>query len=439
MRKAKYLKTLSLCLVVLMALMSLAACGNNGDQNASSSGESEQQTSAAAGDAPETIKIGYVTPFTGGLAEFGSSIRWVVDLALPILNADGGFYIKEYDKRIPVEIIFADSESNPTKAAEAAQKLVTTDNVNILVGAWTPDTTMSVSAVAERNAIPAFMENSPIESWLEGGPYTWTYSLMFSVANMMEAYFDAWDKVDTNKKIGFIFDNNVDGIVMAPMVKEIADRRGYTVVDPGRFPMSTPDYSSMINQFKQEGCDIIVANAITPDYAVFLQQFYQMSYIPKIMTVGKAIHFEADALTVGSAELANGLMSEIHWDRAYPYDSPLLGMTVNEICDKWEAEHDSPYPTTIANDLTCLEVLAALLETAQTLDKETLRDTFPLLSGPSTYGEINFNEDHVFENPLVIVQYVLGEKYPLEKNIIASGKFTMIPESDEPIVIMSER
>jgi branched-chain amino acid transport system substrate-binding protein len=437
MKRTRRFKRAALCIAALMLLAILAGCGGGG-QSGGQTGDSGQ-TPDAAGDAPATIKIGYVTPMTGALAEFSVAIQWVTDLALPVINKDGGIYIKEYDKRIPVEIIFADSESNPTKASEAAQKLVTTDKVDILVGAWTPDTTIPVSAVAEKNQIPAFMENSPVESWLEGGPYTWTYALMFSVRNMMESYFDAWDKVDTNKKIGFIFDNNVDGVVMAPMVKEIADGRGYTVIDPGRFPMSTPDYSSMINQFKQENCDIIVANAITPDYAVFFQQFYQMDYMPKILTVGKAIHFESNALTIGSAELANGLMGEIHWDRAYPWDSPLLGMTVQELCDKWEAEHDGPYPSTIANDLTCFEVLNELLNTAQTLDKETLRDTFPLLNGPSTYGPINFDENHVFENACVVIQYVLGDRYPLEKNLIAHGKFTEIPESDKPIVIMNER
>ena len=429
MKKTKSLRLTALCLAAIMLLALFAGCGK----------KDEGGSSSPANNAPDTIKIGYVTPMTGPLAAFSMSIQWVLDMALPVINKDGGIYIKEYDKRIPVEVILADSESNPSKAAEAAQNLITARNVDILCGAWTPDTTIPVANTGEKNAIPTLLENSPMESWLEGGPYEWSYAIMFSVPNMMETYFDAWDKVDTNKKIGFIFDNNVDGVVMAPIVAEIAARRGYTVIDPGRFPMSTPDYSSIINQFKQEDCDIVVANAITPDYAVFLQQFYQMGFMPKILTVGKALHFESDALTVGSAELANGLMTEIHWDRAFPYPSSLLNMSVTELCDKWEAEHDSPYPTSIAYDISCMEVLYELLTTAQTLDKETLRDTFSKLHGQSIYGPINFEDNHVFEAACVVVQYVLGDRYPLEKNLIAHGKFKDIPESNAPIVIMNER
>ena len=422
------MRLIAACLAAIMLVALFAGCDS-----------SKKGGSSSAGNAPDTIKVGYVTPMSGPLAAFSMSIQWVLDMALPKINADGGIYIKEYDKKIPVEFILADSESNPSKAAEAAQNLITQRNVDILCGAWTPDTTIPVANTGEKNSVPTLLENSPMESWLEGGPYEWSYAIMFSVPNMMETYFDAWDRVDTNKKIGFIFDNNVDGVVMAPIVAEIAARRGYTVVDPGRFPMSTPDYSSMINQFKQEDCDIIVANAITPDYAVFLQQFYQMGFMPKVMTVGKALHFESDALTVGSAELANGLMTEIHWDREFPYSSPLLGMGVKELCDKWEAEHDSPYPTSIAYDITCVEIVTELLNKAQTLDKEVLRDTIPTLNADTIYGKINFESNHVFEVPCVVVQYILGARYPLEKNIIAHGKFGDIPVSNNPIVIMNER
>ena len=431
MKRSKHMRLIAACLAAIMLVALFAGCDS-----------SKKGGSSSAGNAPDTIKVGYVTPMSGPLAAFSMSIQWVLDMALPKINADGGIYIKEYDKKIPVEFILADSESNPSKAAEAAQNLITQRNVDILCGAWTPDTTIPVANTGEKNSVPTLLENSPMESWLEGGPYEWSYAIMFSVPNMMETYFDAWDRVDTNKKIGFIFDNNVDGVVMAPIVAEIAARRGYTVVDPGRFPMSTPDYSSMINQFKQEECDIIVANAITPDYATFLQQFYQMGFMPKIMTVGKALHFESDALMVGGPdhpELAAGLMTEIHWDRAYPYPSSLLNMSVTELCDKWEAEHDSPYPTSIAYDICCMEVLYELLNTAQTLDKATLRDTFSKLHGASIYGTIDFADNHVFEAPCVVVQYVLGDRYPLEKNLIAHGKWTDIPESDKPIIIMSER
>ena len=127
----------------------------------------------------DAILIGYVAPFTGPLAQFTQSIKLMAAQALPVINKDGGIYIEEYHKKLPVKIIWADSESNPTKASEVASKLVLTDKVDMLVGAWTPATINPVSAVAERYKIPALMENGPIESWLTGGPYHWAFGDLF--------------------------------------------------------------------------------------------------------------------------------------------------------------------------------------------------------------------------------------------------------------------
>ena len=187
-------------------------------------------------DEKDAILIGYVSAFTGPLSQFTQSLKFIEEKALSAINKDGGIYIEEYGKKLPVKVIYADSESSPVKASEAANKLVLSDKVDFLVGAWTPDHINPVSAAAERNKIPALMENGPIASWLTGGPYKWAYGNLFALDKMVDVYIDAWDTVETNKKIGFIFDSNVDGILLSKLVKERAEARGYTIIDPGRFP-----------------------------------------------------------------------------------------------------------------------------------------------------------------------------------------------------------
>ena len=108
---------------------------------------------------------------------------------------------------------------------------------------------------------------------------------------MVDSYIDAWDTVKTNKKVGFIFDDQVDGILLSKMVRDKAAARGYTIIDPGRFPAGTKDYTSLISQFKQAGVDIVIANMITPDFALAWRQFHQQGFIPKIFVVGKGLHF----------------------------------------------------------------------------------------------------------------------------------------------------
>jgi branched-chain amino acid transport system substrate-binding protein len=59
-----------------------------------------------APEAPETIKIGTVTDQTGPLAAFGVQTKWGYSKAADDINAEGGIYVSEYDKKIPVEILW---------------------------------------------------------------------------------------------------------------------------------------------------------------------------------------------------------------------------------------------------------------------------------------------------------------------------------------------
>ncbi len=68
------------------------------------------------------ILIGHPNPSTGPLAGFGEASPWADKKAIDAINKDGGLFIKEYGKKVPVQLKMVDTESNPTKAAELASK-----------------------------------------------------------------------------------------------------------------------------------------------------------------------------------------------------------------------------------------------------------------------------------------------------------------------------
>jgi len=419
--------TIVLALLLCFSLLFIAGCTQK------VSGPSE----GTSINLPEkdAILIGWVAPLTGPLAQFTQSIKFVEEQALPIINKDGGIYIEEYGKKLPVKIVWADSESNPTKASEAATKLALSDKVDFLVGSWTPDTINPVSAVAERNKIPALMENGPIESWMTGGPYHWAFGNVFSCEKMMESYIDVWDTAETNKKIGFVYDNTVDGVLFSALNKEKAEARGYTIVDPGRFPAGTKDYTAIISQFKKEGVDIVAANMITPDFAVLWKQFHQQGFIPKIFNIGKAMHFSTDVEALGG-DLGVGLLSEDMWSGTYPYVSALTGQTAAELTADWEEASGKPADCTLGYDWSTFEVINDVYTRAQTVDKEKVRQALAETDLETSYGHMKYDERNISEVPVVVSQWKKGDKFPWEKNVLSNRKFPEIPISDEKLFFL---
>ncbi len=383
----------------------------------------------------EAIVIGYVSAFSGPLAQFTQSIKFIEEKALPAINKDGGIYIEEYGKKVPVKIIYGDTESNPTKASEIASKMILTDKVDFIVGAWTPTHINTVSAAAERHKIPALMENGPMASWLTGGPYRWSYGNLFVSEKMVKVYIDAWDTVETNKKVGFIFDSNVDGIILSEMTKNQAEARGYTIVDPGRFPAGTKDYTAIIGMFQQQGVDIVVANMITPDFGVAWNQFHQQGFVPKIFTIGKGLHFTTDAIALGG-DLGNGLLSEDLWAPSSPYTCSLTGQTAMELTREFEKATGLYGDCTIGYDMSVFEIINDVFTRAGSIDRKKVKKALEETDLDTVYGHIKYNEKHVAEVPVVVSQWQKKDDGTWTKNVLARGEFEDIPLSENKLFFL---
>ena len=73
------------------------------------------------------------------------------------------------------------------------------------------------------------------------------------------------------------------------------------VVDPGRYPNLTDDFSAQISAFKSEKVEIVTGVPIPPDWTTFWKQAAQQGFQPKVATVGKALLFPRSVEALGNA------------------------------------------------------------------------------------------------------------------------------------------
>ncbi|MBP2654780.1 MAG: urea transporter, urea binding protein [Firmicutes bacterium] len=407
---------LALAMLLIASLVVLSGCG------------SQAQTAKPSRD---YILIGRVNPTTGPLASFGAGTPFVEEKAIEAINKEGGIYIAEYGKKLPVKLVVVDSESNPTKAAEAANKLIVQDKVDILTAAHTPDTVNPVSAAAERYKIPCITVDSA--DWVNGGgPHAWAFHAFWAVPSMLETQIDMWDMLSSNKKVGFLYGTDPDGVVMSKTMKEKVEARGYTVVDPGRFPSDIKDFTSIINQFKQENVDIVVGVMTPPDFSTALRQMHQQGYVPKVLTMAKAILFPADVAALGD-DLGMGLTSEIWWSPKFPYKSSLTGQTAAELGKMWSDSFKAQAPASVGYKHASVEIVIDVLKRAQSLDKEKIRQAIKETNLDTIIGHIQFNDQNFAETMVVGGQWVKGKEWPWELNIITNKKAPAVPLSPEKI------
>jgi len=92
--------------------------------------------SPTAKEIPTGIKIGLLTHVTGPASPTGLDILRGFQLAVEEINAQGGVYVKEFDKKLPLIPIIEDQQSDQQQTINAASRLVNQHKVDIIVGGF---------------------------------------------------------------------------------------------------------------------------------------------------------------------------------------------------------------------------------------------------------------------------------------------------------------
>src|SRR5260370_35561186 len=97
------------------------------------------------------VKIGAVVPLTGRYGAGGAQVRGGYDLAVEPINAAGG--VSMGGRRVPLELVLLDDESDATKTVARLESLGA-QGVVAYLGGFGSDLHAAAASVAEKNKTP---------------------------------------------------------------------------------------------------------------------------------------------------------------------------------------------------------------------------------------------------------------------------------------------
>lgn len=151
----------------------------------------------------EEIKIGAVLALTGPAQHFGKEAKNGMTLAVNEINQRGGV------NGNLLKIIFEDSETNPTRAVQAFNKLTELDGVKIVIGDVWNHLTEPLVPLADRKKILLISPTVVEHSVQNKSPYFYTLGnkieLMQSATNLFLSKFNP------NTKVALVIWNNTWG------------------------------------------------------------------------------------------------------------------------------------------------------------------------------------------------------------------------------------
>ena len=102
--------------------------------------------------APETIKIGINAPITGDIPKVGEGSKFAAEMWLADINSAGGLDVG--GKKYNVELVIEDNESKAESATKVNTKMITQDEVLVIVGPQSSKQAVPAGEVANNYSTP---------------------------------------------------------------------------------------------------------------------------------------------------------------------------------------------------------------------------------------------------------------------------------------------
>jgi len=378
-----------------------------------------QAAVAACGE----IVIGSAISLTGKYATNGIHAKNGYEYAIQKIKDAGGVMID--GKCYNFKVIYYDDESKGDRGATLAERLISQDKVQYMLGPYSSGMTKAIAPVSEKYQIPMVEAEGASRSLFNKG-----YKYLFAVLSTSELYLasavalaaemaESQGKPASSVKVAIAVENDPFSLDIRAGVSEDAAKFGMKVIIDEQLPRDLSDMSSILTKVKLLKPDLLIVSGHSKGAATAVRQIEEQGIkVPMIAIT----HCEAADVVGNFGAAANDILCSTQWAETLSYKDPLFGSAAEYDQDFKKAfpEYaDQAVPYQIAQASAAVYVFKDAFERAGSLDKEKVRDAIAATDMMTFYGAIRFSDaGNNIAKPMVLRQIQNGEY-----NVVAPSKF----------------
>ena len=350
----------------------------------------------------QTIKVGAVVPLTGRYAALGSQVKTGYEIGVQHINSAGGVLVG--GKRLQIELLLLDDESDPTKTVARLETLAAQGVVAYLGGAGS-DLHAAASSIADKNKIPylgvAFAFHGIHKQGLRYlfSPFPKSPDLTTETFVFLDAMLPATQKPS---KVALFLERTDWGKEMGSLWESTAKKHGYPVVARGEYAPGSKDFSDLILKAKSAGAETLLALPSPPDGMTIVKQMKELDFNPKVNLFIRAADPPVWSQNLGKD--GDYVLLSPGWHFAARY---LKVADVNETHQKLFGRPADPL---VGPAYACLQILADALNRAKQVDREKLRDAIAATKMTTVIGPVRFRPDGTGDVKVFFQQWLKGKQ-----------------------------
>ena len=344
-------------------------------------------TAAQAADAPAEIKLGTLYASSGRFASISMPVHDGLKLWIDQKNADGGVYVKAFDKKIPLKLVAYDDQSSTATAATLYNQLITQDKVDILIAdSGSVLTSVAVPIARDHKMLLIDQTGTGANFFTSDNPY---------IALMADPVSSVWPKPLADflthdgpglgiKRVAMLYATNdftgTQATTIRKLIKE--SNSGVELVFDEGVPTETSNYTVLLNNIRASNPDAVLHLGYASNDIAFLRNVQDSGIKFKFLfSIYPGLETELLEKNLGSKLLDYLFTYVTALDQDYKSE---FGMSLKQYRDAWEKKYAGAKVefgfNSIAGYTTGL-VLDKALSVATSLDQLELRKAIFSLSG----------------------------------------------------------
>ena len=349
----------------------------------------------------ETVKIGAIGELTGANASYGTSMMRGFKLAVKEINAAGGVNGKK------LQLVEADTKSEPAEAANAMSKLISQDKVPMVTGIFTSSSAIAACNISETSKIPflAIGATNPAVTVGKDGktkPNTFRVCFIDPFQGTVGANF-VLNELKA-KKAAIYVDNSSDYAKgLADFFKQAYTAKGGSIVAEEAYLQKDTDFKAVLTKIKAAAPDVLYVPGYYEEVGKIVKQSRELG-INCAIVGGDGWDSPKLAEIAGAAALNNTFFTNHYSPDSDSAESKAFVATFEK-----EYQQKPDAPAVLGYD--GIKLLADAMKRAGSTDSAkvaaALADT---KSFKAVTGEISLNDKHDAVKSAVIIELKDGKQ-----------------------------
>ncbi len=325
------------------------------------------------------------------------------DMWIKEVNAKGGIFVKEYNKRLPIELIRYDDKSDIGTVVKMVEKLILDDKVDLLLPPWSTAMNFAIAPIITKYQYPVMgvtVDSMKIKEMAHTLPYFFVHLNQPPVK--AEAIVPLLKELGV-KTAAVVHHTDLHGIEFAGYVTPQLSVGGIDVVMYKSYPIGAKDLSPLLKQVKAADVDAFLAFTYPPETFLITGQAKAIGFNPKLFYMSIGTAFAAFKETYG-AKMIEGVMGTGAWNPKVPYPG------AKEFWDRMVQFAGAGKVDWYGNAFcySSVQVLEQAIEKAGTLDRRKIREVIATSTFDTVIGPVKYVDQINVQSPGEVGQWQNG-------------------------------